>query len=75
MSTINLRTRSYLLRIWSEWQDGRWVQRASLSDAHTGERLGFTGLEALCEHLRVMALATWEQEPPPEDSRVGGGEP
>ena len=43
---------AYLLRLWREkgGEAGRW--RASLQDPHSGERLGFANLEALCSHLR-----------------------
>ena len=57
MSSINLRSRSYLLRLWREWRDGRWIQRASLEDGRTGERVGFADVEALCHHLRLAATS------------------
>jgi hypothetical protein len=49
---------SYLLRIWrvsqaagtGEIKEATW--HASLESPHTGERWGFSGLEALCEFLR-----------------------
>lgn len=47
---------SYLLRLWREGEvtEG-W--RASLHDPHTGERLGFAGLDELFGFLREQAGA------------------
>ena len=44
---------AYLLRLWQvrNGQEIHW--RASLQDAHTSERHGFAGLEALFEFLRA----------------------
>jgi hypothetical protein len=44
---------SYLLRVWRVEVKERTIWRASLECPHTGERLGFAGLEALCRHLRA----------------------
>ena len=44
---------SYLLRLWRVSDEGRPVWRASLKSAHSGERLGFAGLEELLEYLRA----------------------
>jgi hypothetical protein len=50
---------SYLLRLWRDddatpahdrQDDAPW--RASLECPHTGQRMGFSGLDALFEHLR-----------------------
>ena len=45
---------AYLLRIWQVTDAGKLVWRASLEDAHTGERQGFASLDALVAFL-------WEQ--------------
>lgn len=42
---------SYVLRLWSDEQDGRPVWRFTLLEAQTGRRLGFDSLSALVEHL------------------------
>ena len=72
MSSIDLRSKSYLLRLWSEWRDGRWVQRASLEDAHTGERMGFADLESLFDHLREEAGCAAEGRAPPRNAEREG---
>jgi hypothetical protein len=43
---------SYLLRLWQIRSGGRLVWRASLEEAHTGERQGFAGIDALLVFLR-----------------------
>jgi len=45
--------RAYLLRLW-EVETDEPVWRASLQDSHTGERLGFAGLEQLNEFLQKL---------------------
>jgi hypothetical protein len=45
------REQVYLLRLWQVEGDGRSVWRASLEDAHTGERQGFADLALLCSFL------------------------
>ena len=42
---------SYLLRIWLAGDRDPPTWRASLEDTHTGERLGFASLQALCQYL------------------------
>ncbi len=42
---------SYLLRLWCTEQDGNGCWRASLENSHTGERIGFAGLEELFAFL------------------------
>lgn len=54
MATIKERYLAYLLRIWQIKDAGQLVWRASLEDAHTGERQGFASLDALIAFL-------WEQ--------------
>lgn len=44
---------AFLLRLWHCCEeDGKPVWRASLEDAHTGERLGFASLDALVSFLK-----------------------
>lgn len=45
------REQVYLLRLWQVESDGHLVWRASLEDAHTGERQGFADLALLYAHL------------------------
>jgi hypothetical protein len=47
MTEIKSRYHSYLFRLWLEPGEAEATWRASLEDAHTGERRGFTSLEAL----------------------------
>ena len=42
---------SYLLRIWRVGNRDQSTWRASLEDTHTGERVGFASLQALCQFL------------------------
>ena len=83
MCSIDLRSRSYLLRLWREWRDGCWIQRASLEDALTGERIGFRDLKALFEHLGRAetdlagtdpVLAAGEARGGEDGSKAGGSE-
>jgi hypothetical protein len=48
---------AYLLRLWPENVDSQGAAswRATLEDAHTGERLGFANLEQLFTHLMQLA--------------------
>ncbi len=43
--------RSYVLRLWAIESAGQRVWRASLQDAHSGERRGFADLAALTAFL------------------------
>jgi hypothetical protein len=52
--------RAYLLRLWPVRVTEETVWRASLENAHTGERRGFPSLERLIDHLR---METRVQEP------------
>jgi hypothetical protein len=38
---------SFLLRLWPVTQEGRTIWRASLESSQTGERFGFSDIEAL----------------------------
>lgn len=42
---------SYLLRIWLVEEESKFEWRASLENAHTGERQGFTTLARLIAYL------------------------
>ena len=42
---------SYLLRVWLEGDRDQPTWRASLEDTHSGERVGFSSLETLCQFL------------------------
>jgi hypothetical protein len=44
---------SYLMRLWRVSDEEEPVWRASLKSAHSGERLGFAGLEELFDYLRA----------------------
>ena len=54
------RRSSYLLRLWQAEQEGTWVWRASLENAHTGERRGFAGL---AEMYAFLEQETTEKSP------------
>jgi len=43
---------SFLLRIWLAGDGAGPQWRASLEDTHTGERMGFGSLEAMCAYLK-----------------------
>ena len=43
---------AYLLRLWQVSSEGETVWRASLENARTGQRRGFTDLDDLCRFLR-----------------------
>jgi hypothetical protein len=51
MGTQPPRYLAYLVRLWQVQDQGEFVWRASLEDAHTGERHGFASLEALVAFL------------------------
>jgi hypothetical protein len=48
---------AYLLRLWRVGGEGEAAWRASLEDAHTGERQGFADLDALFDHVRSQTRA------------------
>jgi len=43
---------AYMLRLWQVDADGEPIWRASLESPHTGERVGFAGLDELFDFLR-----------------------
>jgi len=49
--SIQQRDQVYLLRLWQVENDGHPIWRASLEDAHTGERQGFANLTLLYAYL------------------------
>ena len=51
---------AYLLRLWQVRNGEETHWRASLEDAHAGERHGFANLEALFEFLRNRTEVTME---------------
>lgn len=51
MGTQSPRYLAYLVRLWQVQDQGEFVWRASLEDAHTGERRGFPDLASLCAFL------------------------
>jgi hypothetical protein len=63
MSVERPRYVSYLLRLWQAEQGGALVWRASLEDAHTGERRGFATLAELYAFLEQATAAVSEWEP------------
>ena len=48
--------RAYLVRLWQVCQGGQTVWRASVEDAHTGERRAFADLTHLFAFLEEAAL-------------------
>lgn len=66
MSTEDQRYRSYLVRLWQTESMGEWVWRASIENAHTGERRGFARLELLFQFLKGETGGTiYEVKPGP----------
>ncbi|MBV7338794.1 hypothetical protein KFU94_63360 [Chloroflexi bacterium TSY] len=57
MEQERVRYHAYLLRLWQVKEQGRWVWRASLEDAHTHERLGFGTLDALFHYLSEQMVS------------------
>ena len=43
---------AYLLRLWRVYSQGKAAWRASVENAHTAERKGFTNLDDLFDFLR-----------------------
>jgi hypothetical protein len=52
VKTVQRHYLAYLLRLWRVGSEGEAAWRASLEDAHTGERQGFADLDALFDHVR-----------------------
>ncbi|MFN2154412.1 MAG: hypothetical protein ACK2VA_09365 [Anaerolineae bacterium] len=64
MSERQRRRMSYLLRLWQAEHKGALVWRASLEDAHTGERRGFANLADLYASLEQETAAASKESPP-----------
>jgi hypothetical protein len=64
--------KSYLLRLWKVNGVGNEVWRASLEDAHTGARLGFSSLQRLFAFLedQTGSIARSEANPGSTDGRT-----
>ncbi len=54
MADRQRRYRAFLLRLWQERREGRWIWRASLEDAHSHVRKGFPDLERLSAYLKEL---------------------
>ena len=52
------RYKSYLVRLWQTESMGEWAWRASIENAHTGERRGFARLALLFQFLEEEAGGT-----------------
>ena len=52
MSETERRYIAYLMRLWQTERKGRLVWQASLEDARTGKRQGFSRVEALFDFVR-----------------------
>jgi len=48
--------------LWTVEQSGQADWRASLEDPHTGERLGFSNVEALMVYLRELTGSSQNEE-------------
>ena len=59
---------AYMLRLWQVESEGGAVWRASLEDARTGERRGFSSLDALVAWLRKETGCAGEDAASPEAS-------
>jgi hypothetical protein len=58
---------AYLLRLWRVHSEGKIAWRASVENAHTGERKGFTNLDDLFGFLRQQTGAS----PDSDESATG----
>jgi hypothetical protein len=58
---------AYLLRLWRVHSEGKAAWRASVENAHTGERKGFTNLDHLFDFLRQQTGAS----PDSDESATG----
>ena len=59
---------AYLVRLWTVHSNGDLVWRASVENAHTGERRAFADLAGLFDFLQA---AVAEKEPPVFSQLVG----
>ncbi len=64
MATLRLRYLAYLLRLWQVQEQEQLAWRASLQDARSGARRGFSDVEGLIAFLRSeMAKGASGDEP------------
>ena len=63
--------RSYLLRLWCTGQAERGCWRASLENLHTGERVGFAGLEELFAFLIEQVEGDGKRQTNASESKEG----
>jgi hypothetical protein len=65
---------AYLLRLWQVGSGQETTWRASLEDAHTGERQAFGGLDDLFRFL-CQQTGVWSGVKGSQDIHYAGGEP
>ncbi len=63
---------AYLLRLWRVGKEGEAAWRASLEDAHTGERQGFTNLATLLAFLEAETERSESAASTPPGPRAHG---
>lgn len=71
MIVANLRYLAYLLRLWQDIDSGKVIWRASLEDPHTGNRQGFSNIEALIDYLIYLRVNHSLDEPGTQDQEDG----
>ena len=63
MADTQRRYQAFLLRLWQERSEGKWVWRASVEDPHSHVRKGFPDVEHLYAFLQEqIADNTLEEE-------------
>jgi hypothetical protein len=60
---------AYLIRLWREGENRPW--RATVEDAHTGERVGFANLRRMFEFLEDQTEKTASGKDPSLDPETG----
>ncbi len=63
MTTQEPRYLAFMLRLWQVRDNEETVWRASLEDAHTGERRGFGSLESLYAFLKELIRDEIQTQP------------
>jgi hypothetical protein len=63
---------AYLVRLWQAWDKGQAVWRASVENAHTGERRGFAGLAELFAFLENESGQVVQEQHAPNTGEEGG---
>jgi hypothetical protein len=66
VTTSQSRYLAYLLRLWRVGKEGEAAWRASLEDAHTGERQGFADLATLLAFLEARTERSGGRREPAE---------